>query len=125
MPYLTRAAITERTARRREDFESPPLGGTLCVQELSRLDWKTASRIATTPTDPDKVFIDYWDAACVAYGVIDPTDGESLFTVDMILSWANRDALWDEIRRIANRIRELSEVSPESLKSDNPPTNGG
>jgi len=126
MAYVTRDQIATTSVRRRQDVESPVFGGTLLIQELSRLDWRTAIQIAKIPNDPkEQVYIDWWDGAVFAAGVIDPLKGEALFTMDDILLWANRGDLWDEIRRVAALIRELSEVGPESLKSGDPAPDAG
>lgn len=122
MAYVTREQLISKSARRRQDVESTVFGGTLCVQELSRLDWRIAIQASKIPNDPDdRVYIDWWDGAIFAAGVLDPIKGEPLFTMDDMLLWANREDLWQEIRRVAVIIRELSEVGPESLKSGDPP----
>lgn len=115
--YLSKDQILARGVRRRQDAESPVFGGTLCLQELSRWDYKLAAQLATIPSDPDKVYVQLWDAATFAAGVVDPATGEPLFTHEEVATFREDMALWDEIARIAGLVRALSEVGPESLKS--------
>lgn len=115
--YLSKEQILARGVRRRQDVASAVFGGTLCLQELSRWDWKLAAQLATIPSDPDKVYVQLWDAATFAAGVVDPATGEPLFGHDEVSAFREDAALWDEIARIAGLIRTLSEVGPESLKS--------
>lgn len=125
MAYLTREVLVARGTRRRRDVESPVFGGTLCLQELSRWDWKMAAQMATLPDKPEQVYIQLWNAALFAAGVIDPQDGAALFTFEDVSNFRNDPALWAEIDRIADLLRELSEVGPESLKSGGPAPDAG
>ena len=125
MTYLTRDQVAARSRRARVDFESPVLGGTLCLQELGRWDWRVATKAAEIPGEAGRIYIDLWHIGIFTRGVVDPATGEPLFTQDDLLTWRNSDALWAEVARIADAILSLSEVGPDSLKSGDPPADGG
>ena len=117
MPFVTRAQILERGTRRRQVEPSAVFGGDLCLQELSRWDWRMAAQMATNPANPDQVFIHLHNAALFAAGVIDPVSNKPLFTFDEVSDFREDAAIWAEINRVADLLRVLSEVGPESLKS--------
>jgi hypothetical protein len=116
---LSKDDILSRIGMRIErDEPSEVFGGALRLRELDRATARAASRasdIGNGRTD-----LDTWNASVFAAGVIDAATGAPLFTVDEIKAWPHRVALWNEIVRIGNAILELSEVSPDALKSGDP-----
>jgi len=64
--------------------------------------------------------VDRWHAALVAVGTHDPATGEALFSRDDILAWPDRNALWDELARLARLVLNISEVGDAPLKSGDP-----
>jgi hypothetical protein len=121
MAYLSKLDIQSHARLAERDEESVALGGTLRLRELTRAAWREANDYADTGEKNAEgvsiILVEKWHVARFAAGVIDPETKEPMFTRDEVLGWPNRDDLWAEIVRVAAAIDELSEATPEALKS--------
>lgn len=110
---------------RRGVHPSEVLGVAVTYRELLRVEWLGATNIDATHTFQGEngltyltqTGLDLRDAGIVAAGVIDPESGRPIWASEDILGWPNRAELWAELRILARKIRELSEVGPDALKS--------
>lgn len=119
---LTKNHILTSVARRTTVLASPVFGGDIHMQELLRSAWRDASRAADLGND--LIDLDVWHAHLFAALVVD-ADGTPMFTAADVLAWPKRDAVWSEIRRVANEGLALSEVGPEAVKSGDSAADAG
>jgi hypothetical protein len=101
---------------------SEVFGGELKLQELPRAAFRQASRAAAL--DGNRIDVDKWNGGLFCAGVVD-ADGAPLFTLDELLSWPHRAAVWNEIGRIAELLLNISEVGREALTKSDPETDPG
>jgi len=112
---LSKDAILATITRITREETSALFGGALLLQELTRAEYRAIARAADM--GGDQINIDHWNGGIFAAGVIDGTSSAPLFTLDEVLTWPQRGALWDEIRRIAAVILDLSEVGNGPLET--------
>ncbi len=117
---LTKADILTKLTRRTQSVPSDVFGGELCIREHSRAEFRAAQEAAAAPDSADKLLTDRWNGSLFANAVIDPASGAPLFTLDEVLTFPERNQLWDEIRRIAQLSLDLSEVWPAALTKSDP-----
>lgn len=116
--YATKEEVLLAARRATWDAESP-LFGALCLQEFSRAAWRAcieAARLGAGPDGKPMIDTEKWAAARFASGVVDPTTRAPLFTIDEVLGFTHRTAVWAEVARLADHIQELSEVGPEAIR---------
>ncbi len=119
MTYLSKADILAALSTRAErDEEIAPLGGVVRVRELGRAQLRQAGELGRNGETTDS---DRWHLAIVAFGVVDPTTKQPLFSFAELLSLTEGDdppLRTNAAREVAQRILDLSEVGPERLKSN-------
>jgi hypothetical protein len=115
---LTKSQIGAVTALAQQEIPSDVFGGSLLIREMTRATFRGVREYANKG---GSVNVDDWNAGLFAAVVIDPATNTPMYTLSEVLEWANRPALWDEIIRIASLGLDLSEVKPESLKSEGDP----
>lgn len=111
---LDKAQILASLSLAKRDVESIPFGGTLCIRELTRAQWRACTEAAASEED-GKILLEPWYGNLFAVGVIG-ADGQPLFTAAEIADFPNRDAVWEEVARVAQLILDLSEVGADALK---------
>ena len=105
---LSLDAILSTIVRIEREEPSALFGGALLLRELTRAEYRAIARAADM--GGDQINIDQWNGGIFAAGVVDPATHAPLFSVDEILNWPQRGALWDEIKRVATIILDLAEV---------------
>jgi len=119
---LTKDQILSHVTRRTKTIPSDVFGGDLCVREHTRAEYRAIAQSADKGKDESGqalIDTDRWNGGLFANAVIDAATGAPLFTVDEVLTFPERSAVWGEVRRIAQESLDLSEVGPEALsKSD-------
>ena len=117
---LSKDQILSALSRRTKTIPSEIFGGELCIREHTRAEYRAITQAADRGKDAEGqalVDTDRWNGGLFANAVIDAATGTPLFTVDEVLAFPERNAVWGEIRRIAQESLELSEVGPAALKS--------
>jgi hypothetical protein len=110
---LDKNAILSSIVRIEREEQSAPFGGALLLRELTRAEYRAIATAADMGND--QINIDQWNGGLFAAGVIDPVTHAPAFTLDEVLTFPQRGALWDEIKRIATCILDLSEVGAGPL----------
>jgi hypothetical protein len=110
---LDKSAILSSIVRIEREEQSAPFGGALLLRELTRAEYRAIA--AAADMGENQINIDQWNGGIFAAGVIDGATQAPLFTLDEVLSFPQRGALWDEIRRVASVILDLSEVGTDPL----------
>jgi hypothetical protein len=122
---LTKDQILTTLSRRTQSVRSELLGGELCIREHSRAEFRAIQQGAADPDDTERLLTDRWNGGLFANAVIDPASGAPLFTLEELLAFPERNALWAEIKRIAQLSLDLSEVGPAALTKSDPATDQG
>lgn len=110
--YVTRDGLLGRFALAEEEYTSEVFGGTLVLREETRAAFRAVRAAAGEPLDADR-----WNAGHFCAGVVDPHTKQPIYTMDEILSLANRPEVWMEILHVAGKVLTLSEARPGDLKS--------
>lgn len=124
---LTKDTILSKLARRTKTVASEVFGGDLCIREHTRAEFRAIQAAAALPPEngEPQINLDQWNGGLFANTVIDAATGAPLFTLDEILAFPERNALWSEVRRIAQESLDLSEVGSDALKSGDPTPDQG
>lgn len=98
------------------------------VAHADELPGEPSAQLARIIADTSELFdTDRWNSGLFANAVIDAATGQPLFSVEDVLGFPERSAVWIEIRRVAQLSLDLSEVGHEALKpssADLPATTG-
>ena len=105
---LSKDTLRATITRIRREEPSVVMGGALLLQELTRAEYRAIATRADM--GEERVNIDQWNGGIFAAGVIDPSTDAPMFSVDELMAWPQRAALWNEIQRVVTCILDLSEV---------------
>jgi len=115
---LSKDQILSQVARRTKTIPSDIFGGELCIREHTRAEYRAVMGAADRGKDDAGqalIDTDRWNGGLFANAVIDASTGMPLFTVDEVLAFPERTAVWAEVRRIAQESLDLSEVGQPAL----------
>jgi len=120
---LSKDQILSHVTRRTKTVQSDVFGGDLCIREHTRAEYRAIAQSADKGKDENGqalIDTDRWNGGLFANAVIDAATGAPLFTVDEVLTFPERSAVWGEVRRIAQESLDLSEVGPPALFPGDP-----
>lgn len=117
---LSKDQFLTTLTRRTKTIASEVFGGDVRIRELSRAEWRQASKESEMPErgadGQTLIHVDQWNSRVFAAGVIGENDAP-LFAPEDVLAFPNRDDVWSEIQRIGGAILDLSEVGSDALKA--------